>query len=257
VNRLGINKGRYHGEGLAVGEYLREFHAAALTKKWSPEKFATIAGFDLFGYRRGPEKAARTIYISTGIHGDEPAGAVALRRCIEEDLWPQDACFILCPCINPTGLAAVTRENKDGIDLNRDYKNPQTAEVRAHTAWVRSLPACDVALLLHEDWEADGYYVYEVNPHAEAPLAPRIIESVREMCPIQGTSKIDGLWDCVDGIIHPHLKPEERRQWAEAIFMVVNKARHTLTLESPSDFPLEFRGEAHVRALHAAIGSAQ
>jgi hypothetical protein len=39
--------------------------------------------------------------------------------------------------------------------------------------------------------------------------------------------------------------------------MVVNIAGHTLTLEAPSDFPLEFRAEAHVRALHAAIGSAQ
>jgi protein MpaA len=254
VKRLGINKGRYHGEGVAVGEYLREFHEAAHARGWSSEKFATIDDFDLHGYQRGPENAARTIYLSTGIHGDEPAGAVALRRCIEEDLWPADTRFILCPCINPTGMAAVTRENKDGVDLNRDYRDPQTAEVCAHSAWILSLPPVDLALLLHEDWEAEGYYVYEVNPHSVPSLAPRIIEAVREMCPIQGDAKVDGLWDCIDGIIHPHLKPDERPKWAEAVYLSVHKARHTLTLESPSDFPLEFRVEAHVRAVNAALG---
>jgi protein MpaA len=255
VKRLGINKGRYHGEGIAVGEYLREFHEAAHAHGWASEKFATIAGYDLHGYHRGQKKAARAIYISTGIHGDEPAGAVALRRAVEENRWPADTHLILCPCINPTGLVAVTRENRDGVDLNRDYRDPKADEVRAHTAWLRSLPSVDLALLLHEDWEAEGYYIYEVNPHALPPLAPQIIEAVREMCPIQSDAKIDGLWDCVGGIIRPHLKPEERPQWAEAVYLVVHKAKQTLTLEVSSDFPLQLRAEAHVRALRAAIRS--
>jgi murein peptide amidase A len=253
VKRLGLNKGRYHGEGINVAEYLREFHAAATTRGWKSEKFATIGEYELHGYRRGPDNAARTIYISTGIHGDEPAGTVALRRCVEEDRWPANTQFILCPCINPTGLTAITRENKDGIDLNRDYRHPKTSETRAHIAWLNTLPRVDLALLLHEDWEADGYYIYEVNPNNLWPVSPRIIEAVREMCPIQPTSKIDGLWDCVDGIIHPHLKPDDRPQWAEAVYMIVHKANQTLTLEAPSDFPLAFRVEAHVRALAAAL----
>jgi len=255
VKRLGINKGRYHGEGIAVGEYLQEFHLAARARGWTAEKFATVEGFDLYGYCRGPKHPLRNIYISTGIHGDEPAGTVALRRLVEEDQWPADTRFILCPCINPTGLSSVTRENKDGIDLNRDYKNPQTAEVIAHTAWIQSLAPFDLALLVHEDWEADGYYVYEVNPNSLPRIAPHIIEAVREMCPIQSNAKIDGMWDCIDGIIHPNLNPDERPQWAEAIYMRVHKAKQTLTLEAPSDFPLPFRVEAHMRALRTAIGS--
>ena len=255
MKRLGINKGRYHGEGINAAEYLREFHAAAEMRGWAAEKFATIDTYDLYGYRRGPTKPRGAVYISTGIHGDEPAGTITLRRCVEEDRWPSDTHFILCPCINPTGLAAVTRENKNGIDLNRDYRSLQSEEVRAHTAWLRSLPKIDLALHLHEDWEADGYYVYEVNPHNLPAVAPRVIEDVREMCPIQSDAKIDTMWDCVDGIIHPFLKPEERPLWAEAIYMLVHKAQQTLTFEAPSDFPLVFRAEAHKRALHAALGS--
>jgi hypothetical protein len=253
VKRLGINKGRYHGEGLEVGEYLRGFHAAALARGWRAEKWGTIGEYELHGYWRGDEKARRTIYISAGMHGDEPAGAVALRRCVEEDRWPDDTRLILCPCINPTGLAAVTRENKDGVDLNRDYRHAQTEEVRAHIGWLKTLPKMELALLLHEDWEADGYYAYEVNPCGLPSLARRVIETVREMCPIQGNAKIDGLWDCVDGIIHPHLKPEERPQWAEAVYMIVHKAKMSLTLEAPSDFPLAFRVETHMRAIAALL----
>jgi len=253
VKRLGLNKGRYHGEGINVAEYLREFHTAAQTRGWSAEKFATIDNYNLCGYERGPKNPRRTVYISTGIHGDEPAGTIALRRCIEAHHWPTDIRFILCPCINPTGLAAVTRENKNGADLNRDYRDPKTDEVRAHTAWLRSLPPINLALHLHEDWEAEGYYVYEVNPHNLPPIASRIIEAVREMCPIQGSARIDGLWDCIDGIIHPQLKPEDRPLWAEAVYLIVHKSQHTLTLEAPSDFPLLFRAEAHVRALAAAL----
>jgi protein MpaA len=253
VNRLGINKGRYHGEGLAIAEFLREFHIAALARGWAAEKWATIDAFELHGYRRGPTDAAKTIYLSSGIHGDEPAGPVALRRLIEEDEWPSDTQIFLCPCINPTGLAAVTRENRQRIDLNRDYRHAQTDEVRAHMAWLQRLPRFDLALILHEDWEADGYYVYEVNFEKLPPIAPRIIQAVREMCPIQPSSKIDGLWDCVAGIIHPNVMPEGRPQWAEAIYLIVHKTNQSLTLEAPSDFPLPFRVAAHVRAVRAAL----
>ena len=109
------------------------------------------------------ERNGRTIYISSGIHGDEPAGPVALRRLIDEDRWPGDTELILCPCLNPTGLQAKTRENRHGIDLNRDYRDPKSEEVRAHMAWLNQLPRFDLSLVLHEDWEADGYYLYDRN----------------------------------------------------------------------------------------------
>jgi protein MpaA len=253
MKRLHLNKGGYHGEGLDFAEYLREFHAAALARHWQPELFATIRGHQLHGYRRSLKNPRRTIYISTGIHGDEPAGPVALRRLVEEHQWPPDANLILCPCVNPTGLQLKTRENAEGIDLNRDYRSRQSSEVQAHTAWLDGLPRFDLSLVLHEDWEADGYYLYEVNYDGLPSPGARIIEAVRDLCPVQPTSVIDGLWNCNNGIIHPNLKPEERPQWAEAMYLVAHKTRLSLTLEAPSDFPLQFRAEAHVRAVRAAL----
>lgn len=253
MKRLGLNQGRYHGEGLNVAEYLREFHAAALAHHWRAEHFATIQGCELFGYHRSPPNPSRVLYISAGIHGDEPAGPVALRRLVEQNQWPADIHLILCPCINPTGLKLKTRENADGIDLNRDYRSRLSPEVRAHAAWLDTLPQFDASFILHEDWEADGYYLYEVNWQNLPSPAPRIIQTVRELCPIQPTSIIDNLWQCTDGIIRPDLKPEDRPQWAEAVYLIAHKTQLSLTLEAPSDFPLPFRAETHVRAIRAVL----
>lgn len=253
MKRLYLNQGRYQGQTLDVAGYLLEFHAAALARHWSAVRFARIGDFDLHGYRRGPTDAGKSIYISTGIHGDEPAGPVALRRLVEEDRWPEGVDLVLCPCINPTGLRSNTRENMDGVDLNRDYRNTKSAEVRAHIEWLKTVPDFDMTLILHEDWEADGYYVYEVNPEEKPSPGRRIIDSVREACPIQPDSTVDGLWDCVEGIIHPHIPPEDRPLWAEALYLIMNKTRLSLTLETPSDYPLALRVEAHVRAVRAAL----
>jgi len=253
LKRLFLNKGRYHGETLDIANYLREFHEAALNRGWVAAHFGTIGGFQLHGYARIPPSPTRAIYISTGIHGDEPAGPVALRRLVEEDQWPADASLYICPCINPTGLAANTRENNRGIDLNRDYRHIQSDEVRAHAAWLDTLPRFDLSLILHEDWEAEGYYVYEVNLDQGPAPGACILQAVREVAPIQPTSKIDDAWDCIDGLIHPNIPPEERPLWAEALYLLVNKTRLSLTLEAPSDYPLELRVEAHVRAIRAAL----
>ncbi len=99
------------------------------------------------------------VYISTGIHGDEPAGPLAALQLLQEDCWPKDAALWMCPCLNPTGFPLNRRENAQGIDLNRDYRHLETAEVQAHTSWLQRQPAFDLTLCLHEDWESRGFYI--------------------------------------------------------------------------------------------------
>ena len=68
-----------------------------------------------------------------GIHGDEPAGPLAALRLLQENNWPPNAEIFLLPCLNPVGFTLNKRENADGIDLNRDYRNPQSRrDARAH-----------------------------------------------------------------------------------------------------------------------------
>ena len=92
-----------------------------------------LQGNGFLACRRVTPVEGKRIYISTGIHGDEPAGPLAALELIQCDAWPADAAVWLCPCLNPAGFALNRREHPEGIDLNRDYRLPQSASnARAH-----------------------------------------------------------------------------------------------------------------------------
>lgn len=193
------------------------------------------------------------VYVSTGIHGDEPAGPVAVERLFAADLWPQGADLTVCPCLNPGGFQLNTRENPSGIDLNRDYLRPVSDEIRRHVAWLDCQPAFDLALCLHEDWEAQGFYLYELNPDGRPSLAGSMVSSVGAVCPIDDSTEIDGRPVAEPGIIRPEIDPATRTDWPEAFYLIRHKTRLSYTLETPSDWPLALRAEAMVRAVRAAI----
>jgi protein MpaA len=252
VQRLGKNAGGYFGEVIHIESVLAEQQQWALTHGWRIESIVTAPGLSLPVFRRTPAQARRRLYLSTGIHGDEPAGPLAMRELLKENCWPADADLWLCPCLNPTGFPRNTRQSADGIDLNRDYKSLRSPEVRAHVAWLDQQPGFDLTLCLHEDWEAHGFYVYEVNPDDAPSLAPKMIEAVRPFCPIDPSTLIDER-EAKDGIIRPNLDPLLRLEWAEAFYLYVNKTRLSYTLEAPSDFPLTVRVAALVAAAKAAL----
>lgn len=253
MQRLGKNQGRYHGETIDIDALQQEVHQRALQHGWQPETFLKAADYELRAYHRPSVDAKTNLYLSTGIHGDEPSGPLAIRQLIHENVWPK-ANLWLVPCINPTGFRLNTRENADGTDLNRDYRDLKTSEVRAHVEWLDRHPCFDLTLILHEDWESNGFYVYELNPLKERSLAENIVDAVRAVCPIETAELVDN-WECRAGIIRPAVDSMERPQWAEAVWLSVNKTQQSYTLETPSDFPLELRVKAHLAAVRGALQS--
>jgi len=193
-----------------------------------------------------------SIYISTGIHGDEPAGPLAARRLLQENAWPAGLNLWLCPCLNPIGFALNRRESAEGLDLNRQYLAPESAEIRAHVAWLERQPRFDLCLCLHEDWEALGFYLYELNPEGRHSLAEAMIQDVALVCPVDHSQTIEGR-PAHKGIIRPALDPRTRPQWPEAFYLLTHKTRLSYTLEAPSDFPLPVRVAALVTAVHTAL----
>lgn len=251
MERLGKNNGRYHGETIDIDRLQGELHHLALACGWQSESFLKSDDFELRAYRRVSPGATKNIYLSSGIHGDEPAGPLAMLELIAENRWPE-ANLWLVPCVNPTGFRKNTRENAAGIDLNRDYRQPRTAEVRSHIAWLDQQPNFDLTLVLHEDWESNGFYVYELNPAGKPSLAEEIVEAVRAVCPIESAELVDN-WECRAGIIRPQTNAMERPQWAEAIYLSVNKTPLNYTLETPSDYDLKLRVKTHVVAARRAL----
>ena len=186
VQRLGKNIKGYSGETIDIGSVQRDCVAAAQTHGWTIEEIHPAPKLILGLTRRASRQAppAPRIYLSTGIHGDEPAGPLAARRLLQENAWPPDVDIWLCPCLNPTGFVLNRRENGEGLDLNRQYRAPEAAETLAHVAWLKRQPRFDLCLCLHEDWEAHGFYLYELNPDRLPSLAEAIIARVAQVCPI-------------------------------------------------------------------------
>ena len=264
LQRLGKNHGGYHGETIDIRTVLREAATAAPQHGWTTEVFHAQGDLKWLALHRRPEvrdqrseirgqRPEVRIYISTGIHGDEPAGPLAALRLIQENRWPAQTEVFLLPCLHPTGFTLNRRENLNGIDLNRDYRSPKSAETRAHIAWLERQPKFDRYLCLHEDWESNGFYLYEQNPENRPSPANKIIESVKPVCPIDLSEMIDG-WRAQGGVLRPKINPAERPDWAEAIYLINHKARQGYTLEAPSDFPMPVRVNALVAAVNAALG---
>ena len=230
---------------------------AAQQHGWASEMFGRQGEFNLLALHRqllstlNPQLSTR-IYLSTGIHGDEPAGPLAALRLLQQNQWPANAELWFCPCLNPMGFVLNRRENDQGVDLNRQYRHLEAAETRAHIAWLERQPQFDLCLCLHEDWESHGFYVYELNPEKRPSLAETMIARIAEVCPIDPSEIIEDR-PARNGIIRPNLDPATRPQWAEAFYLIVNKTRLSFTLEAPSDFPLTTRVNALVTGVRSLL----
>ena len=215
------------------------------------EAFGQVEGIPLLALTKFGADGAPHLYLSAGIHGDEPAPPRALLQLLDGGFFAADCHWHVCPLLNPAGMDRGTRENPGGLDLNRDYREPRSSEIRAHVGWLRRQPAFDLTLCLHEDWEATGFYLYELNPGHRRSLAEAIVAAVRDVCPIDPAAVIDGR-PASGGIIRPDVDPARRELWPEAIYLRVHHTRLGYTLETPSAFPMAQRVSGQVAAVSAA-----
>lgn len=103
-----------------------------------------------------------TVFLTGGLHGDEPAGVEAALHFLEQDLTAvlSHYCFFVIPCINPTGYVANTRENAEGKDINRAFDTKETPESHAIKKALQGHRFI-FHLDMHEDYDATGTYFYE------------------------------------------------------------------------------------------------
>lgn len=252
MQRLGKNLGKYFGEGIDIRRVLAEIDKAADAHNWKSEVFLKTDKYRLVALTRIVPNAKKRVYISTGIHGDEPAGPLAVLQLLQENRWPENTDIWLCPCLNPTGFPSSSRENAAGVDLNRQYLKAEAEEIRAHITWLERQPNFDVCLCLHEDWESAGLYVYELNPDNRPSFAKAIIARAAEVCPIDMSSTIEGR-PAIGGVINPAIDPRSRPQWPESFYLLTYKTRQSYTIEAPSDFQLITRVAATVASVRAVL----
>lgn len=237
---------------LDPAELVSKFHAAAEAQGFRTELFGESHGVPLHAFTRRAVGTHPRVYISAGVHGDEPAAPYALLDLMKRGFFGPFTTWFLIPMLNPSGFTLAQRENHDGVDLNRDYLLPRSPEVRDHVNWLRRQPRFDLALCLHEDWETHGFYLYELARKSDPAWARRLRAAATEFLPIEQGDIIDGRPIDEPGIIRPESDPDLRELWPEAIYLFKHHTDTCFTLESPSARPLKTR----VHALTAAVDSA-
>lgn len=217
------------------------------------QTIARDGGYDILALQTRALTADGGIYISAGIHGDEPAGTEALITWAEENI----ACLcklplLLLPCLNPWGLVRNSRFDHEGRDLNRLFHAETAPTVAAVRALVRDRRFA-LALQLHEDYDGQGFYLYEVQrtqPHwGEALLAV----ASRHIA-IEPRTRVDGR-TFRGGLMRRRVDRRrfERMGYPEAIWLHLDHSQRTFTLETPSEFALEDRVRAQVAVIDAAV----
>lgn len=255
--KLGLNQGGYGGEGIDPGPFLDSLSRWAARHAWEEKQLAldekSQASLAAFTKRRTHAKAS--VFLSAGIHGDEPASTLALISLMEEGGLREDFNYTIFPCLNPRGMLERRRETPEGKDLNRDYLHRSTLEVQRQLEAIDSWHPFDMALFLHEDWEAHGFYLYELMDAASTPVLGRsILQAIRGHVPVESASWIDGRTAC-NGLIAAPFEETQRKDWPEAFFFKHRGTRHCLTLEAPSDFPLKDRVHWLKLATRAALAA--
>ena len=66
---------------------------------WEVEILGVTEDLNLVAMRREGEANSKRLYISAGMHGDEPAPLLAVLRLLKRDVWPRDLDICLCPCL--------------------------------------------------------------------------------------------------------------------------------------------------------------
>jgi len=96
--------------------------AAAGLASAAPQPLAighSVRGRPIVAYERGDRSAPATLVVGV-IHGSEPAGLAVIARLRRMPLPPHVHLWLV-PTVNPDGLAAGTRQNAHGVDLNRNW----------------------------------------------------------------------------------------------------------------------------------------
>jgi hypothetical protein len=217
------------------------------------KKLARTGRFDLFTIQTPALDDGGGIYISAGVHGDEPAATEALLMWAEKNAARlRNLPLFLAPCINPAGLVANTRMDANGDDLNRMFHrddHPVIGSLKRLVAPHRFA----LALQLHEDYDGCGFYIYEVA-RSRPYWGETLLDAARPHIAIEARTRIDGRI-AAKGLVRRKIDHRRFRKigFPEAIWLHMEHSERTFTIESPSEFALDQRIRAQMAVIDAAV----
>ncbi|MFH1758942.1 MAG: succinylglutamate desuccinylase/aspartoacylase family protein [Patescibacteria group bacterium] len=225
--------------------------------------------------RPGNNLTKRDILLSGIVHGDEPAGGLGILHFLDRHIhhYLDRFNFHCYPCVNPSGFEAEMRMNMDYINLNRSFTSPPpTKEVELIQQSLQKGPSrYFLTMDMHEspplaiDPKED--YGPEDNPSAfwmwetaikksGLRIGDKIVAQLRKenihVCDwpkVYGETNNGGvIWYPIDakGALDATGKSLDA-------YLYKNHTNHSLTVETPTCWPLETRIRTHARIICLAL----
>ena len=230
---------------------IRRWECAAAAAGLEIRAFAESGGFPIYCLESRPSRDERpSLYISAGIHGDEAASTEGLIHWAEKNPRViRKFRALIFPCLNPWGLANNCRLDPRGRDLNRCFNKSRVPQIREQLK-ILGRSRFDLSLMLHEDFDAQGVYIYEVS--GVRPFwAEKFLEATAAHLPRDPRRSIEGR-RARDGIVRRKITPDLMPDWPEAFLLHFAHATRTFTIETPSEFSIDARVAAQMAVLDVA-----
>jgi len=234
------------------GELIKRWRAIAGSMGTRLRRFATASGEPLYYLKTPALQPTGGIYVSAGIHGDEPAATEALITWAEihRRKLPRLP-IVFFPCLNPWGLRRNIRLDEAGLDLNRAFHLPHPV-IDGLKKVIGELQF-ELSVMLHEDYDAQGYYLYEIQ-RVTPYWGENLLAAAGRHIPIDPRRKIEGT-NAASGLIRRRYNRKRfaRIGFPEAIWLHEFHSRRTFTVEAPSEFGLDQRVRAHMAVLDECL----
>lgn len=241
-----------------IEAYMESLKDAASSAAFNLSFYGEFNDFKLPVLERRAGDALPEVYISSGVHGDEPAAPMAVLELLQKKSLPDTANYTIFPLINPCGLVNGTRENPDGVDLNRDYgPHPVAYETRSQLDWIGDRQF-QLTLCLHEDYDGRGFYVYSHAKDPNGPDYPGL--AIAAANPFTGTdtrTEIDEM-PARNGRMFPPVTvmDRNRKDLPEALRLLWRHgAQVSITTETPSCQPIANRVAAQCAVVKAVLAA--
>ena len=264
-------------DALKKSDRLNVWHQANTTQIHT---LSEDSSYPLFCVHYTPQQTnAALIYVSAGIHGDEPAGVECALRLIEllaDDTQHYSHPFpfykynwLISPCDNPYGYERDIRKNAECLDLNRMFETPnrcsetafiaesllltqfQHAQKQTNHNTIGKSGTIELALDLHEDTDSDGFYLWERRASTCHPIGGSVVKNVERVCAINREPWIEehrnenGMITLLDTVT--------TKGWTRGRYLAEQIKTRCLILETPTQSEWETRINVHMMAIQSAV----
>ena len=188
-NAFKLAEAKHGNPDINAKELLAKLKTTAAENDFTVDVFGNVEEYEMVMFKKINGEDKSNIYISAGMHGDEPAPVLAILEMIRNNSFNNDYNWYIFPLVSPIALNFGNRLTPNKKDPNREYKDePKLKEVIYHTEFLKKMPKCSVCFFLHEDYDEEGFYMYSLPKENNEK---RILDVIKNIGKISDKKTLD------------------------------------------------------------------